>query len=157
MARTLLQISQSIETEDTIEHYGIPGMKWGIRKTKKSSGVKTLSKRQRTKLNRKISKATATKWKTKYQNRGNLSNKELKKSIERLRLENQFAEQVRISNGTQFKSPLKKSSEKFKNNFGDSVSKGFNKGLTAGVAGLTGAGIAYLSNPKKRKKLGLNF
>lgn len=76
-------------SSDVIEHFGIKGMKWGFRKSRSS---KTISKRRA-----KNSAKTSAKWKKKYQNRASMSDKDIRRATERLRLENDFAEQIKRS------------------------------------------------------------
>lgn len=76
-------------SSDVIEHFGIKGMKWGFRKSRSS---KTRAKRRA-----KNSAKTSAKWKKKYQNRSSMSDKDIRRATERLRLENDFAEQIKRS------------------------------------------------------------
>ena len=76
-------------SSDVIEHFGIKGMKWGFRKQRSSKGAA----RRRA----KNSARTTAKWKKKYQNRASMSDKDIRKATERLRLENDFAEQIKRS------------------------------------------------------------
>lgn len=92
----------SIESSsDVIEHFGIKGMKWGFRKQRSSKGAA----RRRA----KNSARTTAKWKKKYQNRASMTDKDIRKATERLRLENDFAEQVKRSAQVSMK-PAKKDS-----------------------------------------------
>lgn len=68
---------------DEIQHYGVKGMKWGVRKAVQRSKARRSLKKQSAKRERS--------WKTEYQKRGSMSNADLKKKVERLRLENEFA------------------------------------------------------------------
>ena len=70
---------------DTLEHSGVKGMKWGRRKAVAKSAKKA---------SKKASKITSAKWKKKYNYRSSMSDDDLKKNTQRLRLENEFAEQV---------------------------------------------------------------
>lgn len=72
---------------DFIEHFGIKGMKWGFRKNRTSN--------VRARRRAKNSARTTAKWKKKYQNRASMSDKDIRKATERLRLENDFAEQIK--------------------------------------------------------------
>jgi hypothetical protein len=76
-------------SSDFIEHFGIKGMKWGFRKSRIS---KTRAKRRA-----KNSAKTSAKWKKKYQNRASMTDKDIRRATERLRLENDFAEQIKRS------------------------------------------------------------
>lgn len=74
-------------SSDFIEHFGIKGMKWGFRKSR--------SAKSRAKRRARNSDKTSAKWKKKYQNRASMSDKDIRKATERLRLENDFAEQIK--------------------------------------------------------------
>lgn len=76
-------------SSDFIEHFGIKGMKWGFRKSR--------SAKSRARRRAKNSAKTSAKWKKKYQNRASMSDKDIRKATERLRLENDFAEQIKRS------------------------------------------------------------
>ena len=65
--------------ELVIEHYGVKGMKWGIRRAREEIRSRSQSaKRERS-------------WKTQYRSRETMTNEELTAAINRLQLENQFA------------------------------------------------------------------
>ena len=76
-------------SSDFIEHFGIKGMKWGFRKQR----VSKAKARRRAKNSAK----TSAKWKKKYQNRASMTDKDIRRATERLRLENDFAEQIKRS------------------------------------------------------------
>lgn len=76
-------------SSDFIEHFGIKGMKWGFRKQR----ISKVKARRRAKNSAK----TSAKWKKKYQNRASMSDKDIRRATERLRLENDFAEQIKRS------------------------------------------------------------
>ena len=76
-------------SSNVIEHFGIKGMKWGFRKSRIS---KTRARRRA-----KNSAKTSAKWKKKYQNRASMTDKDIRRATERLRLENDFAEQIKRS------------------------------------------------------------
>ena len=67
---------------DTIEHHGVKGMKWGFRKMRSRFGAGNKIK--------KANKAANNKWKKKYNNRHVMT--------DRLRMENDFAEQIQRAN-----------------------------------------------------------
>lgn len=120
---------------DTLEHFGVKGMKWGRRKAVANSAKKAA---------KKASKTTSAKWKKKYDYRSSMGDDDLKKATQRLRLENDFAEQVSRSS--------KYSSEK-KRGIGAIIkdvattSQNLNKSQKqlAGIATATasGVGLAY--------------
>lgn len=70
---------------DTLEHFGVKGMKWGRRKAVAKSAKKAA---------KKASKTTSAKWKKKYDYRSSMSDDDINKATKRLKLENDFAEQV---------------------------------------------------------------
>lgn len=76
-------------SSDFIEHFGVKGMKWGFRKRRNARA----SARRRAKNSAK----THAKWKKKYQNRSSMTDKDIRRATERLRLENDFAEQIKRS------------------------------------------------------------
>lgn len=120
---------------DTLEHFGVKGMKWGRRKA--------IAKTAR-KAAKKASKTTSAKWKKKYDYRSSMSDDDLKKATQRLKLENDFAEQVSRSS---------KYSSKKKSGIGEIVknvattTQNLNKSQKqlAGIATATasGVGLAY--------------
>lgn len=74
--------------DDILEHYGVKGMKWGIRKDRssRSSGTKKKSSRSSARAKKKRA-AAATKAAS---NPKNMSNDELRRQNERMRLEQEY-------------------------------------------------------------------
>lgn len=68
---------------DELQHHGIKGQKWGVRRFQNADGSLTTAGKQR---------ASGTKKRTDAKNRGTLTNAQLKQKIERLRLEKQLRE-----------------------------------------------------------------
>ena len=68
---------------DELQHHGIKGQKWGVRRFQNADGSLTTAGKQR---------ASATKNRTDAKNRGTLTNAQLKQKIERLQLEKQLRE-----------------------------------------------------------------
>ena len=123
---------------DTLEHFGIKGMKWGQRRASARMAKKAKKKAE------KQSRKTVYEWDTKYKKRSDMTDDEIAAATKRIRLENEFAEQVsRSSNYNGVK----------KKNFGESVkniantTNNLNKSQkqAAGIATATasGIGLAY--------------
>ena len=123
---------------DTLEHFGIKGMKWGKRRAAARMAKKARKKSE------KQSKKTSEEWAAKYKKRSDMTDDEIAAATKRLRLENEFANQVdRSSKYTGVK----------KNGFGESVknvantTNNLNKSQeqAAGIATATasGIGLAY--------------
>ena len=68
---------------DELQHHGIKGQKWGVRRFQNADGSLTTAGKQR---------ASATKKRTDAKNPGTLTNAQLKQKIERLQLEKQLRE-----------------------------------------------------------------
>lgn len=119
---------------DIIEHHGVKGMKWGFRKLRNRYDSRNKIK--------KASKAANIKWNKKYSNRHVMTDKDLRNATNRLRMENDFAEQIQRANkinktnrGLNVKGTLKKAA-------------GFVVPTVAGVALKTVANDFMKNNPK---------
>lgn len=123
---------------DTLEHFGVKGMKW--RKRRAEAKMAKKAKKNAEKQSRK----TVDEWDTKYKKRSDMTDDEIASVTKRIRLENEFAEQLSRSskyNGVK------------KNGFGESVkniantTNNLNKSQKqlAGIATATasGVGLAY--------------
>lgn len=79
---------------DELQHHGIKGMRWGVRRKRTSSPKpKRVSKRQKKKEALEVleaSKKRSKQWRSDFNKRAQLSDAELKKRVDRLRLENEF-------------------------------------------------------------------
>lgn len=125
---------------DTLEHYGVKGMKWRKRRAEARMAKKAKKKAD------KQSRKTVDEWDTKYKKRSDMTDDEIAAATKRIRLENEFAEQLsRSSTHTGVKVK--------KNGFGESVrnvanttnSLNTSQKQLAGLATATasGIGLAY--------------
>lgn len=142
MNDTLLSVAKSLPSD--LEHYGVKGMKWGVRKSTKPS-----SKRAKRKAAKKASHKTSAKWNKKYQYRESLSDKDLERAVRRLQLENQFAREVSTSNAMQPKSlkyRVKSSVAKGGDTFVNNVATNAGKKIGSDVGGQIGGVLVKTAN-----------
>ena len=83
-----------VQASDSIEHHGVKGMKWGQRKATRVTGG-TAGSKHKSSIGASVqthyaNKARAKQWRSKYNNRGEMSTEELRRAVNRLNLENQF-------------------------------------------------------------------
>lgn len=76
---------------DTLEHYGVKGMKWRKRRAEARMAKKARKKAE------KQSIKTNEEWDAKYKKRSDMTDDEIAAATKRLRLENEFANQVNTS------------------------------------------------------------
>jgi hypothetical protein len=74
--------------DDTLEHYGVKGMKWRKRRAEARMAKKARKKAE------KQSIKTGEEWDVKYKKRSDMTDDEIAAATKRLRLENEFANQV---------------------------------------------------------------
>ena len=88
----------TVSTTDSIEHHGVKGQKWGVRRRVQSllggSG-------QVPRAAAAASKAREKSWKKVYANRSSMSTPQLREKVNRLTLENQLKQQVSIASPAQ--------------------------------------------------------
>ena len=127
--RDLLHAIETGSSDDILEHFGVKGMKWGFRR---SLSKLPHSKRRQA---RKESKAARRAWNDKYHKRHSMTESDLQKATRRLRLENDFAEQVRRANQIADTRKPKKEHGKFAKDIGRSVT---NSVIDTGVKTIVG-------------------
>ena len=121
---------------DTLEHYGVKGMKWRKRRAEARMAKKARKKAE------KQSIKTGEEWDVKYKKRSDMTDNEVKAATKRLRLENEFANQVERSS----KINKKKSIGDRINNISTATnSLSSSQKQAAGIATATasGIGLAY--------------
>lgn len=75
--------------EDFLSYYGVPGMRWGVKKSKSSSsGSRKQSSRS---YKKSYNKTVKSRKKTKYEDISTLSDQELRSRVNRMQLERQYS------------------------------------------------------------------
>lgn len=105
---------------ENLEHYGIPGMRWGKRRAAKKAAKRAAKKAFNT------SRKTTSDWNKQYSYRSKLSDNDLQRAVNRLRLENELGSQLNTS---------KKYVPKTKAQKAGAVIMDLVKGTTGAVAG----------------------
>ena len=121
---------------DTLEHFGVKGMKWGKRRAKARMAKKARKKAE------KQSKKTDEEWNVKYKKRSDMTDDEISAATKRLRLENEFAKQVAQSSKTNQKAKL---GDRIKDISTTTKELSTSQKQAAGIATATasGIGLAY--------------
>lgn len=92
--RSVNHVNHMDTMSDAIEHHGIKGQKWGVRKATRMATTNTGSKHKSSLgtyiQTQSANKARAKQWRSQYNNRGEMSTEDLRRAVNRLNLENQF-------------------------------------------------------------------
>lgn len=124
--------------DDVLAHFGVKGMKWGIRKQRVSKGSSKSSKKSDTHEDYQHAHSRVSNKK--------LSNKELQRRVNRLNLEKQYGELTAKKQGKY----RKKLGEKYAENFANMTMK------VAGAAATAAVGYAVKAMLDKAVKGGLD-
>ena len=125
---------------DTLEHYGVKGMKWRKRRAEARMAKKAKKKAD------KQSRKTVDEWDTKYKKRSDMTDDEIAAATKRIRLENEFAEQLsRSSKHTGVKVKKNEFGESVRNIANTTNNLNTSQKQAAGIATATasGIGLAY--------------
>ena len=76
--------------KDILKHHGVRGMRWGVRKAVTSTSSTSSTEAPKKPSLSKESVSREKSWRTQYKKRGQMSNEQLKKEVDRLRLESEF-------------------------------------------------------------------
>lgn len=97
------------DTSHILEHHGVKGQKWGVRRNTHSVSSHT-SKRAQKKAARhavheekKASRKREKSWQSTYNNRSKMTDQELRSALTRIQLENQLRSEVAKAGTSQYK------------------------------------------------------
>ena len=87
---TMSQTANFERENDELEHYGIKGMKWGVRKNR-VSGPSSAPAKSKSTISPDVKRVSEIKSKVKSKGRDSLSNDEMKDLVKRMNLEQQYS------------------------------------------------------------------
>ena len=137
--------------QDELYHYGVKGMKWGVRRTPAQLGHDTRSERSKQKS---ADKAERKRRKTDLKNRRTMSDADIKKRIERLKLEAEYKKltEADIAPGRRFvKDIMSSSSKSYLTNAAKGTMAYAVKAAMTGRVDPMEAASYVASNPNKKK------
>lgn len=144
---------------EELMHYGVPGMKWGVRKAPQTSGG-SKRKSAKSKMSEYFEKRKADKQaakeaeKLKKRKLSEVSNEELKRRVDRLQLENRYREEL-SKNHAKHESKGKKLVQDIVYNSAQNIGTQFTTylmGTTINKAFAKSFGDDAIVNPKKGQK-----
>lgn len=134
--------SEDVSSEDIIEHYGVLGQKWGVRKSLDKTGRKQYakkateakvekSKKKVSVLKQAVKKAKEIKTDSKPKSVHELSDSELRERINRLNMEKQYSDLMKSQVSALNPPKQKSATRKFMENVGQEAAKAMIMGAVA--------------------------
>ena len=151
----LNEVIAALEADD-VEHYGVKGMKWGVRKQRPSSGRKRPSSGPRAKTG---SQSNAPKAKPKKKSVKSMTDEEIRKKIQRLELEKRLRD-LTPDDRSRGKRIISRIGDKVMNNAIDTVGNNAGKlignlvfkGMTSAIPGKAGEMVRAAAKVGEKKK-----
>ena len=139
--------------KDILEHHGVRGMHWGVRKAVTSTSSTSSTEAPKKPSLSKASVSREKSWRTQYKKRGQMSNEQLKKEVDRLRLESEFkrlSTEVNKNNQTRGQKLISQFKDNTINEIASQVPQALVKAaVSQAIGGSSGANKN--SGPKKKK------
>ena len=139
--------------KDILKHHGVRGMRWGVRKAVTSTSSTSSTEAPKKPSLSKASVSREKSWRTQYKKRGQMSNEQLKKEVDRLRLESEFkrlSTEVNKNNQTRGQKLISQFKDNTINEIASQVPQALVKAaVSQAIGGSSGANKN--SGPKKKK------